>query len=198
MNPETGKPLWQLDLKPQYAMSIARPQFADNLVYASGIGTASVLFELNGTQTKERWRGEAKTSLYASNSTPVFHNGVIYGSDCQLGALMAVDVKDGSRLWQSFQATQPEGRRVSHGTAFVSRDDDRFWLFSETGDLILAKLDREGYHEFGRSRVVAPTGEAFNRAVVWSHPAYANQCAYIRNDKEIVCVSLKPEDYATK
>jgi len=26
--------------------------------------------------------------------------------------------------------------------------------------------------------------------VVWSHPAYANQTAYIRNDKEIVAVDL--------
>ena len=28
------------------------------------------------------------------------------------------------------------------------------------------------------------------RAVVWSHPAFANRCVYARNDKEIACVSL--------
>ena len=31
---------------------------------------------------------------------------------------------------------------------------------------------------------------AFGRKVVWSHPAFANQCAFIRNDKELVCVNL--------
>jgi len=25
---------------------------------------------------------------------------------------------------------------------------------------------------------------------VWSHPAFANQCVFMRNDEEIVCVSL--------
>jgi outer membrane protein assembly factor BamB len=28
---------------------------------------------------------------------------------------------------------------------------------------------------------------------VWSHPAFANQCVYMRNDKEMVCVSLAAE-----
>jgi hypothetical protein len=29
------------------------------------------------------------------------------------------------------------------------------------------------------------------RDVVWSHPAFANRCIYLRNDQEIVCISLK-------
>jgi len=28
---------------------------------------------------------------------------------------------------------------------------------------------------------------------VWSHPAYANRSMYVRNDKEVVCVSLAKE-----
>jgi len=28
------------------------------------------------------------------------------------------------------------------------------------------------------------------RAVVWSHPAFANRCIFARNDKEIICVDL--------
>jgi len=31
---------------------------------------------------------------------------------------------------------------------------------------------------------------ARGRQVVWSHPAFANQCIYARNDNELVCVSL--------
>jgi len=29
------------------------------------------------------------------------------------------------------------------------------------------------------------------RDVVWSHPAFANGCIFVRNDREIVCLSLK-------
>jgi outer membrane protein assembly factor BamB len=73
---------------------------------------------------------------------------------------------------------------------FLTKNADRYFLFSETGDLIIAKLSKEGYDETSRAHILEPTGESFGRSVVWSHPAYANKCAFVRNDKEIVCVSL--------
>jgi outer membrane protein assembly factor BamB len=30
--------------------------------------------------------------------------------------------------------------------------------------------------------------------VVWSHPAFAGKCAFARNDRELVCVSLAEEE----
>jgi hypothetical protein len=86
-------------------------------------------------------------------------------------------------------------RRGRHGTAFLVRQgdgpgDDCTWLFSETGDLILARLSPAAYEELGRMHVVDPTNECFGREVVWSHPAFANRCVFVRNDRELVCVSL--------
>ena len=81
-------------------------------------------------------------------------------------------------------------RRGRHGTAFLVRQADRVWLFSETGDLILARLTPEAYEELGRSHLLDPTGECFGREVVWSHPAFAMKCVFARNDRELVCVSL--------
>ena len=66
-------------------------------------------------------------------------------------------------------------------------------LMSETGDLHMAQMTPEGYVDLGRFHVLEPTGKTYafgNRNVVWSHPAYANRTAYIRNDKEIVAVDL--------
>ena len=80
-------------------------------------------------------------------------------------------------------------RRGKHGTAFLVRHGDRTWLMSETGDLIVARLSPEGYHELSRMHMLAPTNECFGREVVWSHPAFANRCIYARNDQELVCVS---------
>jgi hypothetical protein len=42
----------------------------------------------------------------------------------------------------------------------------------------------------GRFHVIEPTNEAFGRKGVWCHPAFANCCMYVRNDREIVCVDL--------
>jgi hypothetical protein len=57
--------------------------------------------------------------------------------------------------------------------------------------LIIARLDREGYTEIDRWKMLEPTSISFGaRYVVWSHPAFANKCVFARNDKEIVCASL--------
>jgi outer membrane protein assembly factor BamB len=197
MNPETGEPYWDMPIKPDFEMSIARPQVEGNRVYASAIRNHSVMFELekDRPEVKELWRGEPKMSVYSANSTPIFHGGVIFGTDCNEGSLMAINADNGERLWTSFEATKPgETRRVNHGTAFLTRlaDSDNYLLMSETGDLILANLTASGYKEIWRFHVLEPTGEAFGRDVVWSHPAYANRTAFVRNDKELVSVNLAP------
>ena len=75
-------------------------------------------------------------------------------------------------------------------TAFIVQHEDRFVMFNELGELLLAKLSPEGYTEIDRAKVIDQTNNAFGREVVWSMPAFANKHAYIRNDKEIICVDL--------
>lgn len=106
---------------------------------------------------------------------------------------MAVRLDNAERLWETFQPTSGGDRRASHGTAFIVRHEDRFFLFSETGDLILADLTDKRYQEISRFHVLDPTNECFGREVVWSHPAFANKSVFARNDKEVVCVSLAAE-----
>ncbi len=63
-------------------------------------------------------------------------------------------------------------------------------LFNELGELIIAKISPKGYEEIDRTKVIDQTNFAFGRDVVWSMPAFANRHAYIRNDKELICVDL--------
>ena len=70
------------------------------------------------------------------------------------------------------------------------KNGDRFFLTNEMGDLIIARLRPSGYEEISRWHMLEPTGVGFGRAVVWSHPAFANRCIYARNDRELICVSL--------
>jgi hypothetical protein len=120
---------------------------------------------------------------------------MIYGSDCRSGALMGVRLEDGERLWQTFKPTTGD-RRASHGTAFIIRHEDRYFLNSETGDLILSKLSPQGYEELGRFHMLKPDSEAFGRKVVWSHPAFANRCVFARNNSELICVNLAEQGAA--
>ena len=69
----------------------------------------------------------------------------------------------------------------------------RLFLFNEKGDLIIAKLSRQGYEEISRANLLQPDNPSAGRAVVWSHPAFANRSLYAQNDQEIVCASLAGE-----
>ena len=104
------------------------------------------------------------------------------------GMLRALKLPSGEQLWETPKpiSARPQGS----GTAFLVKQGERFWLFNELGELVIAELTEDGYSEIDRAKVIEPSNLAFGRKVVWSMPAFANQCAYIRNDEEIICVSL--------
>ncbi len=191
LDPKTGEVHWTLPLEPSYAMSIAAPQQKGDLLFASGIGNVGALIRLadDGQDADFVWKGKPKTAVYCSNSTPMIDGDTIYGVDLMTSALMAVDLESGDRLWQEAEPVIGD-QRGRHGTAFLVRKGERTVMFNELGDLIFATLTRDGYQEHGRMHVLEPTGEAFGRPVVWSHPAFAQRCVFARNDKEVVCVDL--------
>ena len=192
LDPATGELFWSLPLEPAYRMSIIAPRKLDDRLYVSAIGNVSAMIDLDETKpdAKFLWRGEPKMSVFCSNSTPFLLDGMIYGCDVDTGALIGADMQDGKRLWQTHRPTREGQRRPRHATAFLIKHQERFFLFNELGDLILAKLTRDGYQELGRFHVLEPTNEAFGRQVVWSYPAFAYKSLFARNDKELVRVDL--------
>ncbi len=191
LNPETGEVYWTEPFAPQYEMSVSAPVKHGDYLYVSGIGDVGGVWKLDRTKpaVSEVWIGDTKSAVYTCNSTPLIENGIIFGCDCRSGQLRGVELETGKRLWETFAPTTGT-RRAGHGTAFIVKNNDRYLLFGESGDLIIAKLSRAGYEEISRFNLLKPTSEAFGREVVWSHPAFANRSVYARNDEEIVCVSL--------
>jgi len=92
----------------------------------------------------------------------------------------------------------PGGREVRWANAFIVAQGERFILFNEHGNLIIASLTPTGYKEISRANILEPTNTMAQtekgRKVIWSHPAFADRCVFARNDKEIVCVSLAKQE----
>jgi hypothetical protein len=99
------------------------------------------------------------------------------------------DLKSGDKKWES-RATAPNGRPANAATGFIVKNGEHYYIFTEQGELLIAQMSPAGFKELGRAKILEPTSRTSNRSVVWSHPAFANQCMFARNDKEIVCVSL--------
>jgi outer membrane protein assembly factor BamB len=201
VNPDNGKQHWAVDLVPFGNMSIMSPRQHGDYLYAGGIGWAGVVLKLDRDKpaVEEVWRGKTgrEEGLFPVNMTPTIEDGVIYGTD-QPGPLRAVKLTTGQRLWSTLQPVigkdEPENRnKHGSGTAFLVKNGDRYFIFGENGDLVIARLSPEKYEEISRAKLLEPTSEAFKRSVVWAHPAFANKCVYARNDKEVVCYSLAAE-----
>ncbi len=190
LDPETGQLYWSVPLKPDYGMSIMAPRLHGNYLFAGGIGGKSALLKLAADKPAAEvvWRGSIRVGLSPVNNTPFIEDSILYGVD-QPGQFRAVKLETGEHLWETFAPTTGAGQ-ASSGTAFLVKNGDRFFLMSETGHLIIAKLSVNGYDEVSRAKILEPTNEAFGRKVVWSHPAFAEKCVFARNDKELVCVSL--------
>jgi hypothetical protein len=105
---------------------------------------------------------------------------------------MCIKADTGERLWSTLEANAVK-KPQRCADIFVIKNGDRFFLVTEKGDLIIARLSPKGYEEISRAHMLDPTSSAFGRDVLWSHPAFANKSVYMRNDKEIICASLAAE-----
>lgn len=201
LNPDTGAKYWDVPLVPQYGMSIMSPRKDGDYLFAAGIGNVGVTLKLDAAKPAvvPVWRAgggpNPNAGVFPVNMTPFVQGGVVYGVD-QPGVFRAVELTTGKRLWETFEPVFGKGvpagfKGGACGTAFVVKNGDRFFLFAETGDLVIAQLSPQGYTELGRAHLLAPTSTAMDgRKAVWSHPAFAGKCVFARNDREVVCASL--------
>ncbi len=190
LDPNTGKKLWSEAMEPNYAMSIIAPLQSGSRLFVGAITKKGMMMELADDKpaAKVSWYCDGNTGLSPVHSAPMIDGDYMYGVD-HYGELRCVKLATGERVWSTYDATTGS-RRLSCATGFIVRHEDRYFIFNEKGELIIAKLSPEGYQEISRAKILSPTSDAFGRKVVWSHPAFANRCMYVRNDEEIVCVSL--------
>lgn len=141
------------------------------------------------------WKGSRTTGLAPVSGTPFVEDGVAYGIDGD-GLFRAVRIETGERLWATSKPVNgrdSDRRGPREGATFVTKNGDRFFIFGENGDLVIARLTPEKYDEISRTKLLDPVGTGLGRKVVWSHPAYADGCVFARNDEEIVCAPLAAE-----
>jgi outer membrane protein assembly factor BamB len=196
LNPDTGAVYWSEALRTGHSMAIMAPRVGGEFLFAGGMGQ-SLGLKLDPAKpaVTQAWKGARDSGLGPVSGTPFVENGIAYGIDTN-GLFRAIRIATGERLWSTSKPVNgkdDERRGPAEGATFVVKNGDRFFIFGENGDLVIARLSAEKYDEVSRTKLLDPVGTGLGRAIVWSHPAYAMKCVFARNDQEIVCVSLAKE-----
>lgn len=199
LNPSNGNVHWShpypADGKPQRpAVSISTPRYHNGWLFVSAFYHGSLMLKLDQKEPKAEvaWRSKSVNpqkpdALHCIMGTPMLSNSHIYGI-CGFGQLRCLAIENGKQKWETFAATG--GKKGFLATAFIIAQGKRFFLFNDQGDLIIARMTPKGYKEVDRAHLIEPSQNARGRQVVWCHPAFANRCLFVRNDKEMICVSL--------
>lgn len=199
LDPETGEKYWgekyPRDVPPSRpAAPISTPRLGGDVLFVASFYHGPIAVKLDPKEPKASvlWRAPTDDPTKVKGvrcliSTPAIKDGHVYGID-RSGELMCCELATGKELWQTLE--HQGGKPLTFATSFIVPHRDRFFVFTDQGNLILADLSPKGYTEVGRAKVIEPTQANSGRDVVWCHPAFANKCLFVRNDKEIVCVSL--------
>ncbi|MEM9413481.1 MAG: PQQ-binding-like beta-propeller repeat protein, partial [Planctomycetota bacterium] len=174
INPTDGSEFWSVPYEANSGSVIMTPIQINDLLYVAGYSKKSMLLKLKEDNTAPEvvWKNEGNIAISPVNVQPFFDrkSGILFGMD-QTGDMRAIDVNGPKLLWAT--SAPVSKRRVGSGTAFIVKQRDRYWLFNELGELVIAKLNAGGYEEIDRVKLVDQTNNAFGRQVVWSMPAFA-------------------------
>jgi len=198
LDPASGKNLWSIPMLPrQMPIGVPTPVVQGEHLFVSSFYDGSMLIRLDLEKPKAEmlWHrvgtDEKNTDgLHCMISTPMIKGDHIYGVD-SYGELRCLDLKTGDRVWEETSAVP----RARWATIHTIRHGNREIMFNDQGELIYAQLSPEGFKEFSRAKLIDPTRRQLNRrgGVTWSHPAISDGYIYIRNDKQMICASLKAE-----
>src|SRR5262249_31008657 len=150
LEPETGKVNWSYKFvqKAPPNMSISTPQSQGDRLFLTSFYNGSLMLKLAadasgaGVVWQRKGRSEQPDqtdALHSVISTPAFKGAYIYGV-CSYGELRCLKADNGDRVWETRKATTANGEPVRWANAFLVPQGDRFFLFNELGDLIIARL----------------------------------------------------------
>lgn len=195
LNPQSGQTYWAQPFpRRRWVIGISTPVVErDRLFVTSAIDGALMLrLPPDHLAVEKLWERRGPTdretdALQSLISTPALVGDHVYGVD-YLGELRCLKADTGDRVWEHANLMP----RHQWATAHLVRNGDRWWIFNERGELILARLSPQGYQEISRAKLLEPTtGQLPQRGgVCWSHPAFAYRHIFARNDTELVCASL--------
>jgi len=182
-----GKLLWRYPHKVYADENILTPLFQDGFLIVSGCvrkGTTSLRLVVSGDecQVETHWHNE---TLDNKHGGMVLVNDRLYGY-AELGSRRApwvcVDFKTGETIFQC----SPLRSSYKYKSGSLTYADGMFYLYSDNGNLALAKTTDTGFEVTGRLRIEDP-GER----PTWAHPVVCGGRLYLRYGDKLAAYDVR-------
>lgn len=147
------------------------------LLFSAAYDVGAALWQWNKSTRKLENLWKKSDTLDCHYTTPVYHNGHVYGLHGRQESgmtLRCVAVADGKVAWEA-----PD--RIQGGTLIAV--GDKLLLHAESGELLIFKASPSKFDLLNRSQVT--------RAGHRSHNAFANGLLYARDAEKMVVVKVK-------
>lgn len=183
LNPASGNELWSYPFPTPYDCNTACPVEVDgDLFISAGENHGCVLLEISrtakGFDVTEKWSSLNTQSVMRNEwQTSVLHEGYLFGFDNVGSAgpvthLTCINAQTGERVW----------REPRFGKGNLVLADEKLWITTMSGELVLVKADPKQYQELGRVKLFDKTRQSLS---------ISKGFGYIRDDSEVICIKLK-------
>jgi outer membrane protein assembly factor BamB len=186
---ETGAKQWELELSTGYDEHSAAPVYREPFLmfagpFRSGAKCYRIVAEGEGCRLDRVWESNQMSNDIASS---VLIGNHLLGFDLKdpqsrlhrpsRGQFRCLDWSTGKTLWSS--------DLPGHANTIVV--NDKLLLFNDRGELRLARVDADGYHELAKTTVLGDE-------ICWTAPALSNGRVLLRSQTRAVCVFIGRED----
>ena len=146
----TGEVYWSFKMKPAYEMSIIAPIKYNDYLFATALQGTSILLKLDTEKPSATkiWEGHG---VHPDHNPPLIVDGHIYGSR-RTRAFALYRTWNPENEFGKHWRRPPSGVRQTRTTGFLVKNQDHYYLMTEQGELIVAKLSPAGYQELDRAK----------------------------------------------
>lgn len=199
LDPRTGQGYWSHKhpgtgdvARP--AVSIITPKLAGDKLLISSFyhGTLCLTLDRDKPAATVAWRSKNSypkeiDGLNAVMTSLLVKNGHVYGI-AGMGELLCQKLTTGEVVRNGNEIFGDKAAFC--GSVFWVDAGDLVYGLTDQGDLVILRLTPEKCEVLARAHILETTHAAKGRKAVWAHPAFADRRIYMKNDREIVCVSV--------
>ncbi len=174
----TGKLAASYEWKATHNVNAADPViFNDgkNIFLSKGYGGGCIMLSFDGKELKSLWQNK---NMSAHFSTPIYYNGIIYGSDGNTGRakFVALSPETGEVVWKDDESN----------FCSIILADKTIISIDERGDLSYYDVSSDKPEKLGSKNIISGGGK------YWSAPSLSNGKLYLRGSNgQFTCVKVK-------